>query len=150
MSIKGLNARKGEGLVGVVELTAGNVDAGVRELDRTRMKWRERVREKQASVVVMLLPATVSSSQTENLWNWSVWTPEIIYLDAIILSTQPSLPICLALANRMCVGYYLCVWVRLGGLELERDRHSWYRYLVAIVVMILRWSHPTPLSLHYD
>ena len=62
-----MNARKGEGLVGVVELTAGNVDAGVRELDRTRMKWRERVREKQASVVVMLLPATVSSSQTENL-----------------------------------------------------------------------------------
>ena len=32
----------------MVELTAGNVDAGVRELDRTRMKWRETEREREA------------------------------------------------------------------------------------------------------
>lgn len=49
MSIKGLNTRKGKrdgeavggGGYSGVELTPGNVDAGVRELDRTRTGMKE-------------------------------------------------------------------------------------------------------------
>jgi hypothetical protein len=49
MDIKGLNTRKGWGDARVeeargysgAELTAGNVDAGVRELDRTRTGMKE-------------------------------------------------------------------------------------------------------------
>jgi len=41
MSIKGLNTTKGRRDVEVVGVTPGNVDAGVRELDRTRTGMKE-------------------------------------------------------------------------------------------------------------